>query len=202
MSKKVPTYLSDEAARRGLVPGAEVKWAWSSGSFSKGIVPNDPLSMSDGDLWCGAGTAQGCLYDADTDTWATVLSPAPSEEEGLKEGDAVECGPAMRAAIVELAKELGVHGGWDPGQFEYKPGIALNWNGKELHSGYHYDKKVMHTPEAFIAKMRVTAKALAAKPKPIVIEGRMVHFREGSISVGCTTVNNETVRAIVERLKD
>jgi hypothetical protein len=26
---------------------------------------------------------------------------------GLKEGDACECGPAMRAAIIELAKELG-----------------------------------------------------------------------------------------------
>lgn len=132
----------------------------------------------------------------ETDGWATVLTPAPqAAPEGLQEGDAVECGPAMRAAIVELAKELGIHGGWDLEEYPAKEGICLYWNGKKVHTGRFTSN---HTPEAFIAKMRVEA----AKPKPIRIDGHEVQFSTGSIKVGCTTINNETVRAIAAKLID
>jgi hypothetical protein len=58
--------------------------------------------------------------------------------------------------------------------------------------------KQPHTPEAFIAKMRVTAK----KPKPIKIDGHEVKYEKGQIKVGCQYIPNATVRAIAEKLID
>jgi hypothetical protein len=117
--------------------------------------------------------------------------------EGLVEGDACECGPAMRAAIIELAKNMGVQCSCF---LNNEPTvIGLRWvsNGGLINMHIDVDK-AMHTPEAFISKMRVEA----AKPKPIRIGRREVKFNTGSIKVGCTTIDNATVRAIAANLKD
>jgi hypothetical protein len=131
------------------------------------------------------------------DRWATVLPPAPqAAAEGLVEGDACECGPAMRAAIIELADDLELKA------TSYSEGIIAYYDGKvyDCSRTCTIGEKVKnwHTPEAFIAKMRVEA----AKPKPIRIGDHEVKFNTGSIKVGCTTIDNATVRAIAANLKD
>ena len=40
------------------------------------------------------------------------------------------------------------------------------------------------------------------KPKPITIGSNTVKFTKGEINVGCTTISNETVRAIAAKLID
>ena len=135
--------------------------------------------------------------------FATVIAPAPSQQPqaiGLQEGDAVECSTAMRAAIIELAKELGIptygmpHDEYPIGGFRVKNfGRGL---GPTTIRGPFSSAAI--TPEAFIAKMRVTA----AQPKPITIGGNTVKFTKGEINVGSTTISNETVRAIAAKLID
>ena len=118
------------------------------------------------------------------------------KDEGLIEGDA--CGnisDAMRQAIIELAIELGVHGGWDPLMFPNSKGVSLRWNGSVLHTGLRQSN---HAPEDFIAKLRVSA----ARQKPIMIYDSRVEFNAGYIQVGCAKVDNETVRAIAAKLID
>ena len=117
-------------------------------------------------------------------------------DEGLIKGDT--CGnisDAMRQAIIELAIELGVHGGWNPLAYPNAEDISLRWNGSALHAGRTISN---HTPEAFIAKMRVSA----ARPRPIMIYDNRVEFNAGYIQVGCTKIDNETVRAIAAKLID
>lgn len=192
---KVPKYFIDEAAKRGIVPGAVAASLYNGTRFTVPPYENWVKWPDSEDVLSGP-TKDGnrFIYESGSG-WATVITPAPSEPEGLKEGDACECGPAMRAAIVELAKELGVR---DSGCL----GLGLPylvWWTNEL-SSYHKgpEAKVRHTPEAFIAKMRVTP----AQPKPITIGDHKVEFRKGSVKIGRTVVENEKVRAIAERLID
>jgi hypothetical protein len=110
------------------------------------------------------------------------------------EGDAVECGPAMRAAIVELAKELGLRqDNQDPAS--YHPNIRFRHGFVFATSG---EIRNPHTPEAFIAKMRVEA----SKPRPIIIDGRTLEFLPGgAVKVGCQTIDTTTLDLILERSK-
>jgi hypothetical protein len=203
MMSKVPQHLIDEAARRGIVPGAVIRCA--AGGYEASVLPYSQ--------WTNKGWGENyifmdpppCLrpwiyYNGE---WATVITPAPAkEEEGLKEGDACECGPAMRAAIIELAKELGAptyKPSEDPASAKEYPN--LGWVGDVISANCSNpgdSKKNWHTPESFIAKMRVTA----SQPKPIKIDGKTVEFNTGSIKVGCTTIDNATVRAIASKLID
>jgi len=192
---QVPQHLIDEATRRGIVPGAQIR----DDQMHVGTVP--PIEeWSEG--------AHGSIFlnheddlrafNANTDKWATVITTAPSQQLqaiGLQEGDAVECGPAMRAALIELAKELGVNV-TSSATVKYS---ALTWWCKRIagHRGGDVLKNYI-TPEAFIAKMRVTA----SQPKPITIGGNTVKFTKGEINFGCTTISNETVRAIAAKLID
>lgn len=190
--------LIEEARKRGIVPGARVTTAYSHMDIT--VPPTEQWVIGNGGLLTGPlpGGLDSRFLKCD-DEWATVLSPAPSEEEGLKEGDAVECGRAMRAAIVELARELDlpVHGTINDSGFP-----NLVWKGylagRVSRPSYDDRERTFYTPEAFIAKMRVTA----SKPKPIMVGSNEVRFNRGSITVGCTAVDNATVRAIVERLRD
>jgi hypothetical protein len=124
--------------------------------------------------------------------WAEIITPAPSK--GLQEGDSVECGPAMRAAIVELAEELGVaitHM-FPPGE----DGVnGIRWHQQEL---WRHHGKGNYTPEEFIARMRVTA----GIPKPEMIFGHKVKYAKGHIIFGPNSIGNETLRAIHGKLKD
>lgn len=205
MMSKVPQHLIDEAAKRGIVPGAVILCA--AGGYEASVLPYSQ--------WTNKGWGENyifmdpppCLgpWIYHNGEWATVIipatviTPAPAkEEEGLKEGDACECGPAMRAAIVELAMELGFELSSDA-ELRHKLGIGLSWiGGRIMRRNWSGFGDVSHTPEAFIAKMRVTSK----KPKPIMIGSNTVEFRSGSIKVGCTSIDNDTVRIIASKLID
>ena len=76
--------------------------------------------------------------------------------------------------------------------------MAISKNGTIVHAGRIQEQDTTHTPEAFIAKMRATAK----QPNPIQIAEHTVEFRKGSIKVGCTTIPNATVKAIAQKLID
>lgn len=129
-------------------------------------------------------------------TWATVIAPAPGK--GLQEGDSVECGPAMRAAIIELARELGVCNGQDGGIRGESHGV-WNCHGTGLvNTISNFQGTTKITPEEFIARMRVTA----GIPKPETIDGYTVEYHAGYIKVGSTKVPNDVVRAIHKKLKD
>ncbi len=199
---QVPQHLIDEATRRGIVPGATIGCA-ASKTHAPGIVaPYSEWKYSSGigTLWVGTEKHRPLLLAAKDceDEWATIITPAPSAQPqaiGLQEGDAVECGPAMRAALIELAKELGVNV-TSSATVKYS---ALTWWCKRIagHRGGDVLKNYI-TPEEFIAKMRVTA----SQPKPITIDNYIVYFTKGEIKVGCTTISNETVRAIAAKLID
>ena len=199
---QVPQHLIDEATRRGIVPGAQVKSA--DGGRPMTVAPIEEWKQgSAGSIYNGRFLCGSRLFDAFGDAWAAVITPVPSQRPqaiGLQEGDAVECGPAMRAAIIELAKELGVH---DPEDIDIE---EYQWRGVYvLPSGFVHrfagktpKRFNLLTPEAFIARMRVTA----SHTKPITIGGKTVKFYKGEINVGCTTISNETVRAIAAKLID
>lgn len=197
---KVPQHLIDEATRRGIVPGALVEAQGGARDSRRRIVgPYEcwRLSYTGNEISVDApGETFGQYILCRHDQWAKVVSPAPSV--GLQEGDACEASPAMRAAIIELAKELGVPMTGDAEHRNYE-GIGVSWVRDTVHR-WNFDGRNMKrcTPEAFIAKMRATAK----KPKPIRIGDYTVKFNKGGIEVGCTKVDNETVRAIAEKLQD
>ena len=189
--------IIDEARARGIVPGKKIACAYGRGEGT--VAQYEEWYMVGKSLWCGKDY-DGCnleAYSSWNDRWATVLPPAPqAAAEGLVEGDACECGPAMRAAIIELADDLELKA------TSYSEGIIAYYDGKvyDCSRTCTIGEKVKnwHTPEAFIAKMRVEA----AKPKPIRIGDHEVKFNTGSIKVGCTTIDNATVRAIAANLKD
>ncbi len=197
---QVPQHLIDEATRRGIVPGAEIR----DDQMRVGTVP--PIEKwSEGVFGSLFLNRENNLraFNANTDKWATVIHPAPSQQPqaiGLREGDAVECGPDMRAAIIELAKELGL-GVWKDTDDYQPPRYCLYWNSREARLAPRYPSvsgTKLHTPEDFIAKMRVTA----SQPKSITIGEHTVKFTKGEIKVGCMTISNETVRAVAAQLID
>ena len=110
---KPTDYIVIEAAKRGIVPGARIKCA-SELASDRGIVA--PYSdwilrnFNRGSFTCGL-TDEGCeggeIWGRCDRAWATVLTPAP-QKNTLKPGMATICGPAMRTAIMERAKELGI----------------------------------------------------------------------------------------------
>ena len=192
--------IIDEAKARGIVPGARIQCASVDYKCHGTVAETEHWFVgSEHTLWVGKDDKQQelCGYSISNERWATVITPAPqAAAEGLVEGDSCECGPAMRAAIIELAKELGLKA------TSYSEGIIAYYDGKvyDCSRACTIGEKVKnwHTPEAFIAKMRVEA----AKPKPIRIGDHEVKFNTGSIKVGCTTIDNATVRAIAANLKD
>lgn len=202
--------LIDEATRRGLVPGAKVICTTArdpKSDSTHGIVkPHSEWVYCNrpGNPWISAGrdNSGAPLYIHYNRKWSAVITAAP-EAEGLKEGDAVECGPAMRAAIIELAKELGLNTCaaspenmrvicWYSGRIDHVTEVPFEYAGTSF---------VGTSPEAFMAKMRVTA-ALPKPEPPIKIDGHEVKWGKGVIKVGCQTINNETVRAIAAKLID
>ena len=196
----VDQHIIDEAKARGIVPGARIQCASVDYKCHGTVAETEHwFGGSEHALWVGKDDKQKelCGYSISNERWATVITPAPqAAAEGLVEGDSCECGPAMRAAIIELAKELGLKA------TSYSEGIIAYYDGKvyDCSRTCTIGEKVKnwHTPEAFIAKMRVEA----AKPKPIRIGDHEVKFNTGSIKVGYTTIDNATVRAIAANLKD
>ena len=106
----------------------------------------------------------------------------------------------MLAAIIEVADDLGIrHGGcWRDGWVK-----NMCWHHEiisfgSLPVGESSVCKKAHTPEAFIAKMRVTAK----KPKPITISNQTVEFTaNGDIKFGLIGVDFAKLEAIYNEAK-
>lgn len=193
---KVPQHLIEEARKRGIVPGARIHSA-ASGRESDGqlVVPFDQWIMYGDEL--NNGPAESGYYLTYRGKWAEVITPATSQSEGLKEGDSVECGSAMQAAIIELAKELGVSIAKTYAESSRYP-IIVWYTDKIDRCTAGHRPQTIHTPEAFIAKLRATA----AQPKPIKIGYDTVKFNsDRSITVGCTTVSFATIEEVYNRLK-
>jgi len=100
--------IIEEAAKRGIVPGAFVRSAWGYDLPDRFVPPINEWICSkelDSIYWA---EGHDSLWLLDNGKWATVITPAPSSET-LEPGMATKCGPAMRAAIMERAKELGIY---------------------------------------------------------------------------------------------
>ncbi len=196
---KVPQHLIDEATRLGIVEGAVV----SDGYKCTGTVP----PVFEWEYEVANKDAPGCghrISIKDDNTyllsnmrgWATVITPAPSQ--GLEEGMATECSPAMRAAIIELAKELGLSDGFAA---SYNMDKWITWcpdcGTCPIQSGKH--GKNIITPLDFLTRLEAEAKKL---PKRETINGHDVTFHKGSVYLPCSQYTNETVRAIAAKLQD
>lgn len=200
----VPKELIEEATRRGIVPGATVLCALSDRHGTVVPIGEWHSSKESETLWVGnehksnGGSLCGKSFSG---KWATVINPAPSEE-GLKEGDACECSPAMRDAILQRAIELGC------GSETYTPNEhkAVVYRKKEVNSVYPLKKWSYHdqfpTGEIPVHEFLRRLEATAPKVKPILIGNDEVKFNKGSIQVGCTRIENATVKAIAEKLID
>jgi hypothetical protein len=195
----------EECRKRGIVPGAVVRCASSPYGDCVVLPYSEWEILRSGSVWVGKERDwQPCWgYYSNHGNYATVITPvpAPQEEEGLKEGDACECGPAMRAAIIELAKELGLWHVDGIDQREHNDTLGL-WFVDELKRVYwcckFWPSTTMLEPEEFIRRMRVTAK----KPKPVSIAGHNVLVTKGTVEIDDTVYANSTIRAIAEKLID
>lgn len=193
---KVPQHLIDEAFAKGNKPGAVVI---PPGLGRQQTIP--PIGCwsldHDGDIRVNRGSDDAYLIYC-RGKWATVITPAPSEAEGLKEGDACECSPAMRAAIVELAKELGVPCGHALDTYMHADvcGLWYDQSRPEVCTCIPQARYTC-TPEAFIAKMRVTAAEIAAKPKVHTINGHAVKVSD-VVEVNDTVYSIDTIRQIAK----
>lgn len=188
--------LKQEAVARGIKPGAKIACAYGQGN---GIVqPYDTWTQRPSSLWCGSDNNGASLRAWSDGRWATVITPAPEDQpEGLVDGMACKCDLEMRRAIVRKAKELGlvvsglpeshadIHG------IRVGPGASIVTNARE--HGLNWI-----TPGEFYDRLCRTVKP----EPPIRIGGHDVNFRKGEIMVGCTTVTNDIVRKVAERLKD
>lgn len=97
--------IIEEAAKRGIVPGAVIRCLANSDDIST-VPETSEWLIDNGDLYFETrGPIIVIRYGHGP--FATVITPAPSSET-LEPGMATKCGPAMRAAIMERAKELGI----------------------------------------------------------------------------------------------
>ena len=194
----VPEDIKREAANIGIKPGAVVKW-----------VDKEPYTVPPYDKWYQFeyGDYAWLTEDGAPHDWCwiycvknarytpTVITPAPEDNpEGLVDGMACEPDKHMRAAIVAKSVEIGSSSGKHPiwGKYfywdaqEYKLLQGDDTTSKPIPPGEFYDrlcKTVKHEPRISIGDYHVT-------------------FNKGSIQVGCTTVPNDIVRKVAERLKD
>lgn len=133
-------------------------------------------------------------YDGGTNKWATVITPAPSN--GLQEGDAVECSPAMRAAIIELAREL-VLPMTVNAEISHSTGIGLSWKYNQVNRWNFRGENNPITPEEFIARMRVTPSTKANKDCSFRLS-----YEKGAVKIGDVLLSNDVYRSIAKGLQD
>lgn len=190
-NKKVSAHLIEEAAKRGIVPGARMRFE----DHPEWIVPSADrwhLFGTEDIAWCrDDGAPHDHCWIRWGRQWQTPIAP-PATPPPLSDGDACECSETMRKAIVELAGELGVRVATI-----FAPGLGgmndCRWDGGCIIRAHKDASLNWLPPEEFIARMRATA----ALPKPIRIGEWNVEFQQGSIKVGYTTVPNEVVRKVV-----
>lgn len=192
---KVPQHVIDEATRRGIVEGAIVHVIGTEETQATVLPINDWELTASGHNLSACRDAQGFMWNVmQGGSWSLVITPAPSQ--GLEEGMATECSPAMRAAIIERAKELGIF------RDDYKSNPSairiLYFNDGIVRTGAgdaNYNNKPL-TPLDFLTRLEATAK----KPKPLKIGEHVVDFiANGDVKVGCTRVDYATLREVYER---
>lgn len=191
---QVPKELIEEATRRGIVEGVTIA---CSDNQSHGIVsPIDEWhSYDSGTLVVGTDDAGDWLCAKwQKNAWATVITPAPSK--GLQEGDSVECSPAMRAAIIELAKELGFQMTVNA-EICHSTGIGLSWKYSQVNRWNFRGENNPITPEEFIARMRVTASTKANKDCSFRLS-----YEKGAVKIGDVLLSNDVYRSIAKGLQD
>ena len=188
--------LKQEAIAKGIKPGALVR-----SPYGKEWVAG-PTNSWDVDSGGGLHDRGSQIYSTVHGRWATVITPAPDDQpQGLVDGMACEPDEHMRRAIVEKAIELGLAGENFAPPFGSNTGIQLrdgllhrSWSKATVKT----DKLKYITPGEFYDRLCKTV-----KPEPsICIGGHEVKFGKGEITVGCTTVPNDIVRKVAERLKD
>jgi len=195
---KVPQQIIDRAIEAGIVTGAEVS-CYITPSDTGIVPPVEKWEHGSGGWFFESGDEAIYVASDESDRFAKILQPAP-QSQGLEEGMATECSPAMRAAIVERAKELGVPEDCINGSKHPNIGFMDG----SIHPLVHYEDKSRYQAHKlipnheFLARLEATAK----KPKPLKIGEWNVKFEKGSIEVGCQRITNETVRAIAANLKD
>lgn len=202
---KVPQHLIDEAAKRGIVPGALVTnrcmkqyrggEAWVVGSVNEWRLQGRHVDDNSSN---GRAASYAWIYGPEDNEWATVITPAPaSEAEGLKEGDACEPDDHMRKAIVDKAKELGYCA-----MDGYQHGKPLLWYGDRLRyaSGGPRCETISKTLSAcaFYERLCVTA----APPKREMICGHWIKPSKGAVDIDGTVYSNTFIRNVSEKLID
>lgn len=191
--------LIEEARKRGIVPGATCK----SPTFGNTFIASD---MDGWRIDATGGLADGngmMIWSQRKLQWAEVVTPAP-QPEGLVDGMACEPDEHMLAAILAKAKELGIGDSMAHVQFGLNPNVqwcdknGLRGLGPKDKVGHYWDTLKFITPGEFYDRL-----CKAKKPEPpIMIGSNAVEFNTGSITVGRTTIDNVTVRAIAAKLKD
>lgn len=102
----VSKQIIEECAKEGIVPGAVIRCL--ADSYDIITVPEtSEWLIHNGDLYFETSGLAIVIRRYGNGPFATVITPAPSSET-LDPGMATKCGPAMRAAIMERAKELGL----------------------------------------------------------------------------------------------
>lgn len=202
--RNVPENIKEELKARGIVPGAKCESAFTN-TPPFIVPPSEQWYVNDNNVLTGKfdnGFNRFLKYDG---AYATVITPAPQEEEGLKEGMWCEPDEHMLRAILAKGKEVGI-----VEDESYGMGVAYRADcevlqdvGSKLAASLGFDKPV--TPGEFYDRLCRMAKKPKPEP-PIMIQSEgntyPVNFNKGSVKIGCTVVSNETVRAIAGKLVD
>ena len=99
----VPQPIKDKAFSLGIKPGAEVTSAAFPDYPSFIVPPTDRWEVWGDGVLTGDMPERGSSYLKYGGKWATVITPAPSEAEGLKEGDAAILKDGVQVVLEMLA---------------------------------------------------------------------------------------------------
>lgn len=185
--------LIQEATRRGLVPGVTVESIFGTVGV---LPPHDKWYTTQVDLFARCPDV-GALGVRVNGNWATLVSPAC---EGLEEGMAVECGPAMRAAILESAANYGIRNRGVPESEKNVKGLVYVSEGN-LCTVYGFPGRTMLAPSEFLRRLEHTK---PAQPKiTVTSNGKEVEaiFTADGIEVNGSCVSRKQVLEVADRLE-
>ena len=183
----------EEARKRGIAEGAVIYSAQAGRASGLQVVESaDNWRMIGNSINNGSG-----FYLYWNGKWAEVYTPAP-QAEVLKGNVVCECGPAMRRAIVDMAKEKGLAVGGVSPESKGLDGVRLDEGSRVVtNAGGHAQLGgyTLISPGEFYDR-------LCAMPKAIRIGDHTVEFKDGGdIKVGCTRVDFSTLEAVYNKAK-
>jgi len=201
----------DEAKSRGIVPGATIKCASVPDRYGVVMPTSYWKTTSGGSIDVGLDNkgTQLFAYSGMFNKWSEVITLAPPPI-GLQPQDAVKASGAMLAAIADRAAELGLLDRKFAGEngSDYLNSVSVHWDPTcycPLQVGHTHVKHNLLTPDEFLRRLESTVLQPVIKITEPLIGRDLEHtvkFNKGSITVGRTTVPNETVRKIAANLKD